>query len=345
MRFLDIRSDTTTQPTEEMRRAMYEAVVDDDVYGDDPTINELEALAAEMMGKEAAMFVPSGTMGNQVSIMTWTQRGDEIIAGAQAHIVHYEAGAPGLLSGVNLALVDNDDTYIYPKDILKRIRPKGDSHCPKTALVCLENALCNGDVVPLDILREDYRVANENGIPVHLDGARIFNAALALGCDVKDIAACADSVMFCVSKGLCAPVGSLVCGTKEFIDRARFNRKILGGGMRQAGVLAACGLVALRVMTKRLHEDHENAQYLADLLNAIPGIHADKSKIKINMVFFKVDIPGFESDEFVRFMYDNQVKIYGILVDEYRFVTSNNVNKEDLAYIAGLVAKYADSKR
>lgn len=345
MRFLDLRSDTTTQPTEEMRKAMYEAVVDDDVYGDDPTINELEALAAEMLGKEAAMFVPSGTMGNQVSIMTWSQRGNEIIAGAQSHIVHYEAGAPAILSGVNLSLVDNPDTYIYPEDIVKRIRPAGDPHCPKTSLVCLENALCNGDVVPLDLLQKDYQTAKEYGIPVHLDGARIFNAALALGCDVKDIAACADSVMFCVSKGLCAPVGSLVCGTKEFIDRARFNRKILGGGMRQAGVLAACGLVALRTMVKRLPEDHANAKYLGDLLADIPGFYVDKSKIKINMVFFKANIPGFDSDEFVEYMYQHQVKIYGILVDEYRFVTSNNVTRADLEHVVKLVAAYADTKR
>jgi threonine aldolase len=325
--FIDLRSDTVTQPTEEMREAMRKAEVGDDVYHDDPTVNRLEALAAEMMGKEAAMFVSSGTMGNQVSVMTHTQPGNEIIAGLQSHVIHYEGGAAARISGVGYALVDNPNHFIYPGDVRRLIRPQGDPHFPKTALLCLENALCDGNVVPLEDMRAASAAARSLGLKVHLDGARIFNAALALGIKVTDLAACADSVMFCVSKGLCAPVGSLVCGTEEFIHRARANRKILGGGMRQAGVLAACGIVALEKMTKRLHEDHENARYLGDRLAELPGISVDKERIRINMVFWKTSHPAFNPDDFVSFMGKKNIKVSGILTDEYRFVTSNDVSR------------------
>ncbi len=345
MNFLDLRSDTTTKPTEEMRKAMANAEVDDDVYGDDPTINRLEALAAEIMGKEAALFVPSGTMGNQLAIMTHTSRGEEIIAGTDSHIVRFEGGAPAILSGVNLSLVENADTYIYPEDIKRKVRPSGNLHYPKTSLLCLENALCNGDVVPMEIMKNSYQTAKDLGLLVHLDGARIFNAALALGVSAKEIADCADSVMFCISKGLCSPVGSLLCGSKEFIDKARYNRKILGGGMRQAGVLAACGLISLTTMVERLHEDHENARLLGEMLSEIDGITSDLSKVKINMVFFKVDIDGFKEADFVKFMHENGVKIYGEMAGEYRFVTSNNVNGDDVKNIVTLVADYAAKVR
>jgi threonine aldolase len=190
------------------------------------------------------------------------------------------------------------------------------------------------------VLRSAADTAHGLGLKVHLDGARIFNAALALGLKVTDIAGCADSVMFCVSKGLCAPVGSLVCGTKEFIDRARVNRKLLGGGMRQAGVLAACGIVALEKMTKRLHEDHENAHYLGDRLAEIPGVTVDKERIKINMVFWKVAVPGFDSDNFVAFMYKKNIKVYGILVDEYRFVTHNGVSRAEIDRVIAALREY-----
>ena len=329
-KIIDLRSDTVTMPTEEMREAMKKAEVGDDVYHDDPTVNRLEALAAEMTGKEAAMFVPSGTMGNQVSVMTHTQPGNEIIAGLQSHVIHYEGGAAARISGVGYALVDNANHFIYPGDVRRLMRPAGDPHFPKTSLLCLENALCDGNVVPLADMQTVSKTARELGLKVHLDGARIFNAALALGIKAADLAACADSVMFCVSKGLCAPVGSLVCGTGDFINRARINRKILGGGMRQAGVLAACGIVALEKMTKRLHEDHENARYLGDRLAELSGISVDKERIKINMVFWKSSNPAFRSDDFTAFMFKRNIKIYGILGDEYRFVTSNDVSRSDI---------------
>lgn len=338
--WIDLRSDTVTLPTPSMRRAMAEAEVGDDVYGDDPTINALQARAAELMGKEEALFVASGTMGNQVAVMTHTQRGDEIIASSHCHVIHYECGSPARLSGVGYALADRPDGLVTAEDVARLARPAGDPHFPRTSLVCVENALCNGDVAPLEVLKGTYAEAKRRGISVHLDGARIFNAALALGVEAREIAACADSVMFCVSKGLCAPVGSLLCGTHEFIERARASRKAVGGGMRQAGVLAACGLVALDEMLPRLHEDHDNAKYLAAQINTIPGLFADLDKVKINMVFWKTSLAGFDSDQFVDFMLQRDVKVYGILVDEYRFVTHHGIGKAEIDRVIGLLREY-----
>lgn len=244
MKFIDLRSDTVTQPTLEMREAMYKAAVGDDVYEDDPTIKKLEELAAEKVGKEAALFVVSGTMANQVAIMTHTKFGDEIIVGANSHIVQHEVGAAARLSGVSYAIVDNEDNRIYKKDVLDKIRTE-DIHYPETGLLCLENALSDGTVLSLEEMKELYQTASERNIPVHLDGARLFNAALYLGVDPKEICKYTDSVMFCLSKGLASPVGSVLCGSKDFIKKARKMRKLLGGGMRQAGVLAACGIVSL----------------------------------------------------------------------------------------------------
>ncbi|MDR2444403.1 MAG: threonine aldolase [Spirochaetaceae bacterium] len=337
-RYIDLRSDTVTRPTAEMREAMAVADVGDDVYGDDPTVNRLEELAACGMGKEAALFVPSGTMGNQLCIMTHTQPGNEIIAGAASHIVRYEAGAAAKLSGVAYALVDNPDHFIYDSDIRRLARPGGNVHYPKTTLLCLENALSDGNVVPQADLLAAADTAHELGIKVHLDGARIFNAALALGIPARGIAACADSVMFCVSKGLCSPVGSLICGTAEFVKRARYNRKILGGGMRQAGVLAACGIIALEKMTGRLAVDHENARLLGEQLSRIQGISVKREGMRINMVFWRTEIPGFDSDTFVNFMRERHIKISG--GPEYRFVTHNDVFQEDVDTVISALRDY-----
>jgi threonine aldolase len=340
-RYIDLRSDTVTRPTQEMREAMAGAEVGDDVYGDDPTVKRLEELAAHTLGKEAALFVPSGTMGNQLCVMTHTQPGNEIIAGAASHIVHYEAGAAAKLSGVAYALVDNPDHFIRAADVRRLVRPGGNVHYPKTALLCLENALCDGNVVPLAELKAASDTARELGLAVHLDGARIFNAALALGVPADAIAACADSVMFCVSKGLCAPVGSLVCGPAEFVERARYNRKILGGAMRQAGVLAACGLIALEKMRGRLAEDHENARFLGDRLAEIQGIRVNRERIRINMVFWEPEIPGFDGEAFVRFMLKRGIKISG--GPEYRFVTHNDVSREDIGAVISALRDYIGS--
>jgi threonine aldolase len=337
-RYIDLRSDTVTRPTAEMREAMATAELGDDVYGDDPTMNRLTELAARTLGKEAALFVPSGTMGNQLCIMTHTQPGNEIIAGAASHIVRHEAGAAAKLSGVAYALADNPDHLIRAADVRRLARPGGNLHYPETSRLCLENALGDGGVVPLEEMRDAAAAARELGLKVHLDGARIFNAALALGVPARDIAACADSVMFCVSKGLCAPAGSLVCGPAEFVERARYNRKILGGGLRQAGVLAACGIVALEKMTSRLGEDHENARLLGEALAEIPGIRVDREKIRINMVFWNAPVPGFNDAAFRAFMEERRIKIGG--GPEYRFVTHHDVSREDIVAAVAAVRDY-----
>lgn len=287
MQYIDLRSDTVTWPTEAMRAAMAQAPVGDDVYGDDPTVNELQRLAAEMTGKEAALFVPSGTFGNQLALFTWCSRGSEVILGEQCHIMQHEAGAASVIAGVQTRPIFAPDGILPLGEIEARIRGN-DIHYPPTSLICLENAHSSGRVVPLSYMKEVSALARRSSLPVHLDGARLFNAAAALGVSAADIAAQADSVMFCLSKGLCAPVGSMLVGPREFIEKARRKRKIMGGGMRQVGILAAAGLIALKEMTGRLAEDHANARYLANKLAQIPGIRVDMSALDINMVFFAV---------------------------------------------------------
>lgn len=331
MKFIDLRSDTVTQPTEEMRKAMYNAIVGDDVYEDDPTVNELEKLAAEKVGKEAALFVVSGTMGNQLAIMAHTKLGDEIIVGANSHIVKHEVGAAARLSGVSYAIVDNEDNRIYKEDLLAKIRTE-DIHHPDTGLLCLENALSDGTVVSLEEMKDLYETANRNNIPVHLDGARLFNAAIYLNVEPKEICKYTDSVMFCLSKGLAAPVGSMLCGTKEFIKKARKMRKILGGGMRQAGVLAACGIVSLEKMIDRLQEDHDNAMYLANKLNKIEGFSVDLNKVQINMVFCKVERENFDFKKFANMLLEKGIRTNPGEVDNIRFVTNKDVTREDIDY-------------
>ncbi|MGL4666706.1 MAG: low-specificity L-threonine aldolase [Saezia sp.] len=338
--WIDLRSDTVTRPTALMRQRMAEAEVGDDVYGDDPTVSELEAMASRLMGKEAAMFVPSGTMGNQLAIMTHTRPGDEMIAGKRSHVIAHEVGAPARLSGVGYALVDSGDNMIRPDDIRQNVRPARLMSAP-TTLLCLENALSDGNVVPLDVMMSTYACAKEYGLAVHLDGARIFNAALALGVEEKEIAKASDSVMFCLSKGLCAPIGSVLCGSSDFIARARKNRKMLGGGMRQAGIIAAAGICALEEMTQRLQEDHDNALYLADLLEEIPGIFVHRACLKINMVFWTVDIPSFDEASFIKFMAQKNILCNGCEVPrEYRFVTHHDVSKEQLQTAVAALQEY-----
>jgi threonine aldolase len=264
---------------------MADAEVGDDVYGDDPTVNRLEKLGAEMVGKEAAVFVPSGTFGNQLSLFTWCKRGTEVILGEECHIVQHEAGAAAVIAGVQTRTIEAPDGVLRPEAIRRRVR-KADLHAPATSLVCLENAHSLGRVAQLADMDAVRAVTDEWGLPIHLDGARIFNAAAALKVEAREIAARADSVMFCLSKGLCAPAGSLLAGTREFVDEARLKRKIMGGGMRQAGILAAAGIVALQEQTTRLAEDHARAQCLARELAAIPGIAVRIDDVDINMVFF-----------------------------------------------------------
>lgn len=329
-KWIDLRSDTVTQPTQEMREAMYRAQVGDDVYGDDPTMNELERKAAEMLGKEAALFMASGTMGNAVAVMSHIQRGNEVILSDTAHIVAHEVGGAAVLSQAFIRTLHFKDGLFDAEQIRAAIRDRSNIHYPYTGLICVEEPLATGKVVPLERLQQVYQMAKEENIPVHMDGARIFNAATALGVDVKEIAACTDSVMFCLSKGLCAPVGSMLVGSKEYIERARRNRKMLGGGMRQCGFLAAAGLIALEVMTKRLQEDHDNAKYMAQRLQKMPGVTLDMNSVEINMVFFKLGAPKEVIDSLPEKMLEAGVKINGIEDGEFRFVTTHDTSREDI---------------
>jgi threonine aldolase len=326
---IDLRSDTVTQPTDDMRQAMMTAVVGDDVYDDDPTIKELEAYSAELLGKEAALFVPSGTFGNQLCILTHTRRGDEVIVSNDCHILAHEVGAAAVIAGVQLRQIQCEGGRFNLETLKSYIR-EDDIHYPDTGLICMENAHGDGSVLPLSYMKDIYDIAKSHDIPVHLDGARVFNAAAALGVQVSELANYSDSVTFCLSKGLCAPVGSIVAGTETFINKAKRNRKLMGGGLRQAGFLAAAGLIALKDMAPRLKEDHDLAKYLATELDKFDHIEVIKSRLDINMVFFKMT--GVNEDEFIQQMLDKGIKINGIEDNEWRYVTNNDVSKENIDY-------------
>lgn len=320
MKKYDFRSDTVTKPTQKMRDAMYIAEVGDDVYEDDPTVKRLEELSAKMLGKEAGLFIPSGTFGNQLALLTHTKRGDEVILGDSCHIMMHEVGAAAVIAGVQLRTVPAEDGYMNHETIKKMIREE-DIHYPDTGLICVENAHSSGKVVSLDHMALIHQVAIDRCIPVHLDGARLFNAATALGVSAREVAKHADSVMFCLSKGLCAPVGSMLVGTHEFIGKARKNRKLMGGGLRQAGIIAAAGIVALEEMVDRLDEDHKNIRVLADLLSKIERVKIKNEFLDINMLFCEIE--GLKDDNaFVEALADRGFIVNGPELGEYRFVTN-----------------------
>ncbi len=331
MNVIDLRSDTVTLPTEEMRQAMYQAEVGDDVYEEDPTVNRLEEMAAEVMGKEAAIFVTSGTMANLVAVLTHTRPGNEIIVGSEAHMFWYEVGGASALGGVVMRTVPNDEAgQMSLATVEQAIRSKN-IHYPETALLCLENThnRCGGAVLTVDYTNACSQLAHKYGLKVHLDGARIFNAAIALGVPASQLAMPADSVCFCLSKGLSAPVGSLVCGDKDFVDRARKWRKMLGGGMRQAGVIAAAGIVAIQKMVSRLTEDHANAWRLANGLANIPGITVNLETIQTNIVVF--DVPGkTTADGFAQQMRASGVNVNSRGGQTIRAVTHRMISEADV---------------
>ena len=343
MKWIDLRSDTVTAPTPEMREAMFKAEIGDDVYRDDPTVNRLEQVTAERLGKEAALFVPSGTFGNQLAILTHCRRGDEILLGEDCHIFVNEVGAPAVIAGVQVRPFQVTSGRIDPAEIQRKIRGS-DIHFPDTGLICLENALSDGRVVELDNMRDIHGVAKAAGIPVHLDGARIFNAAVALSVDAAEIAACCDSVMVCLSKGLCAPIGSLLAGTAHFIARARKGRKIMGGGLRQAGFLAAAGLIAIEKMPLRLQEDHDNAKYLGAELAKIDGLRVLLDRIQINMVFIDIGNAGISGDALKAALSEKGVKISPVKGGLMRFVTNNGVDRKDLDLVAGALREILAGK-
>ncbi|MEA2042452.1 MAG: GntG family PLP-dependent aldolase [Bacteroidota bacterium] len=335
---IDLRSDTVSLPTSEMIEAITKAKLGDDVLQEDSTVIQLEKEAAMRLGKEAALLVPSGTFGNQAAVYTHTNQGDEVILADRSHIVQHEVGAASVISGVQLRTIHSDDGMITAKAIEELIRKEENIHYPKTGLIALQNPLGNGRVVPLNIFEEIKELANHYGIPVHLDGARIFNAATYLKTDVKNISAIADSVMFCLSKGLGAPVGSILTGSKAFIKNARKTRKLMGGGMRQAGIIAAPGIYALNVMTQRLEEDHDNIRRLAKALQNYELFDIDFSNIHTNILYI-----GFHSENkntghyFTEILNDYGILCYPPYYGQTRFVAHHNVSSGDIDYIINLL--------
>ena len=331
MRVIDFRSDTVTQPTPEMRQAMADAEVGDDVKGEDPSANRLEAMAAEMFGKEAGLFVSSGTQGNLVAILAQCQRGDEVIVGDRSHTVRGEAGGVSVLGGVVLQTLRNDDRGMLDlDDIQAAIHPGENFHNPVTRLIAMENTAnaCGGAALTPEDMSSIAGVARAHGLRLHVDGARIFNAAVYLETPVAELARDADTVTFCLSKGLSAPVGSVVCGDHETIEEARRWRKVLGGGMRQVGVVAAAGIVALETMVDRLAEDHANARKLAVGLSRIPGISIDPDSLPTNLVFFEVT--AGPSLELARRLADRGILVGPREGSKWRMVTHYGITPDDV---------------
>jgi threonine aldolase len=326
---IDLRSDTVTRPTPEMRRAMFEAEVGDDVYQEDPTVNRLEARAAEISGKEAGLFVPTGTMGNTIGVKVLTEPGQEVICDARGHLLNYELSMTAWYSGCLIRAIPTPDGILTWADIEKQIRPLG-PHAAMTGCIEIENThnLAGGTVYPQEVIDEICDQAHNRGLGVHLDGARIFNAATATGLPVHEICAKVDTVMFCISKGLGAPAGSMLVGPKVLIDRARLHRKRLGGGMRQSGILAAAGLIALDVMTQRLGEDHANARLLAAELAGMPGVSVEPEEPATNIVIFNVARTGRHSKDISSALKARGVLINGFSPTLMRAVTHFDVSRQ-----------------
>lgn len=342
LQYIDLRSDTVTKPSPEMRKAMFEAEVGDDVYGEDPTVNLLQENIAEMFGKEAALFVPSGVMGNQVCIKVHTNPGDEIITDADSHIFVYENAAPAVLSGVNLKTIQNINGVITAKQIKAAIRPKA-YYLPLTKLICLENThgRSGGTVFPFEEIKEIYNVAREENIKMHLDGARIWNASIASGISLKEYARYFDSISVCLSKGLGAPVGSVIIGDCDFIEKARVYRKMFGGGMRQVGILAAAGLYAIKNNYPRLSDDHKKAKHLAENLMNLKTFQIDIKNVQTNMVILKI-VNNISQQEVL-----NKLKLNGVLLtpeftDSVRAVTHLDVTFEDIQKAIEIFKKIFD---
>lgn len=344
MDFIDLRSDTVTLPSQNMREAIYHAQLGDDVFRDDPTVNLLEQKAAERVGKEAALLVASGTMGNLVSLLTHCRRGDEVILGDLSHTFLYEAGGISALGGIHPHTVPNQpDGTLRVEDIEAAIRSE-DVHFPRTRLICLENThnRCGGATLNVEYMQKVADLARRRRLVIHLDGARVFNAAVALGVDVKDLARHADSLSVCLSKGLAAPVGSVVCGSNDFVAEARRARKMLGGGMRQAGIVAAAGIVALEEMVGRIGEDHDNARRLAEGIAEIAGLSVDLDRVQTNLVYFDVVDEAVSAEALVRRLLDRGVQILKAGASRLRAVTHYGITAGD---IEEALSRLADAVR
>jgi len=339
MGIIDLRSDTVTRPTPEMRAAMAAAEVGDDVYGEDPTVNLLEKRAAEIFGREAGLFVPTGTMGNQIAIRTLTKPGQEVICESRSHILDWEMATTAVFSGCLVRAIPTERGTLTWADIEPVIFRKG-SFRAATGLIEIENTanLTGGRCTSLAVMEEIWANAKERGLPVHLDGARIFNASTALGMDVKTLTRGFDTVMFCLSKGLCAPVGSMLVGSAERMAQARIYRKALGGGMRQVGILAAAGLIALEQMPVRLHEDHANARLLAEALANIECVDIDLDSVETNIVLFEVRGP-VAAKELVARMKERGVLASSLGPDSIRLVTHRDVSRDDCVRAAEVMTE------
>ncbi len=343
---IDLRSDTVTQPTPEMRAAMAAAEVGDDVFLDDPTVNRLQARAAEIFEKESALFVPSGTMGNQIAIHIHTSPGQEVITEGHAHIYEFEMAAMAAISGVLARPIPAPDGILDWESIRTAIRPRI-YYRAQTGLIALENThnMAGGSIYTRQQIDEICNQAHEAGLPVHLDGARIFNAATALGESVANLVRGCDSVMFCLSKGLAAPVGSMLVGSTHFIERARSVRKMLGGGMRQAGVLAAAGLIALEKMPGRLAEDHQNARILAELLKEHPNLDVDPSKVRTNILMVGISRTGYDSGALVVRLKEEGILVSQLDLSRIRLVTHNDINRAQIYESASILKRILRKER
>ena len=328
---IDLRSDTVTQPTPAMRKVMAEAEVGDDVFGEDPTVNALQEKVAHLLGKEASLFVPSGTMANQLSIKSHTQSGDEVIIELSSHPYNFEGGAGAALSGIQFQCLKGVRGILDASQIEEAIRPD-DHHFPVTRLVCLENThnRGGGSIYPLEKISEIYRLANSKGLLLHLDGARLWNASMATGIKPEEYAQWADSVSVCLSKGLGAPIGSLVAGSKSFIDRVHRFRKMFGGGMRQAGIIAAAGIYALDHHIERLKDDHQNARRLAVGLKEFKGVSIDPKHVETNIVIFDVSNTGMTGAQVSEAMKKEGVLIHAFSRTQIRLVTHLDITSEDI---------------
>lgn len=341
MKYIDIRNDTVTWPTDEMREAMKNAVVGDDVYQDDPTVRELEAYASSLVGKEASLFVPTRTFGNELALFTHCRQGHEIVLADDCHIVQHERGGPSIIAGVQLRTVTETDQGLLPESFEAKIRKTQDVHEPMTGLICIENPCSTGRVYPLSWMEEMQYVSSRHHVPIHLDGARLFNAAAFLNVQPLEITKHVDTVLFSLDKGLCAPAGAILAGSSAFIEEARNKRKLMGGGMHQSGFLAAAGLVALHNMRTRLIDDHDTAQYLADELAQFDQIDIDPTTTDINIVVFKFKGNAIDPEAFTDFFKQQNILVSEPTPEGYiRMVTHYWIKREDIDKVIKTMGRF-----
>ena len=334
-KYIDLRSDTVTQPSQLMREHIMKSQLGDDVFIEDPTVNALEKQAAKLLGKEKALLAPSGTMGNLIAVLVHCPRGTEVILGDCSHTFIYEAGGISAFGGVHSHQLKNEKDGTIKIDSINAAIRQDNVHFPKTSLICLENTqnMCFGSPINNSYMHDVYKVAKANHLNVHTDGARIFNASVALNIDIKELVEYTDSITFCLSKGLSSPIGSLLCGTKEFIHEARRIRKALGGGMRQAGIIASAGQVSLNENIKQLKIDHNNAKYLADEIHKISFLNIEIDRVKTNILYFSINHDSINGSDFVNMMDDKKIKFFEVSKNKFRLVTHSGISRDDVEYV------------